>query len=137
METIRRRSERNDNFMESFGGEDLIEDFIASKKYSKDTQTYLSQTPMYYYLEMMAPGFKSEDFDISVKEHIINVRLKSQASKNKSETKEAFEGDRKFKLPDDAEPVKTSAKYDDNKLMILIPKANQFAAERPVHVKVE
>ncbi len=125
--------------MEEFGGEDLIEDFMASKKYSKETQTYLSQTPLYYYLEMIAPGFEGDDFDINVKNDIIHVKV-SESAKDRNtvsnEYRSLFEQERKYKLPDDAEPVKTSAKYDKNKLMILIPKANKFAAERPVHVQV-
>ena len=73
--------------MEGFGNNDLIEDFLSSKKYSKDKQTYLAETPMYYYLEMLAPGYKDDDFDVSVKNHVVSVHVKNESSSTGKDAK--------------------------------------------------
>jgi HSP20 family protein len=93
----------------------------------------LSENEEGYNVEVVAPGYKKEDFKLKVNDDILTI---SAESKNeKSEEKDGTEYSRReytcssftrsFQLPDNAKDDSIGAKYNDGILQIMIPKSKK------------
>jgi len=93
----------------------------------------LSENKNSYDVELVAPGYKKEDFKLKVNDDILTISAES-----KNERTEGGDGreysrreytcssfTRSFQLPDNAKDDGIAAKYDDGILRITIPKSKQ------------
>lgn len=87
-------------------------------------------------LEVAAPGFKKEDFNIEVKNGYLVISGETKMEEKKEEEKYArrefrFNAfTRSFALPENVKEDKINARYTDGILFILLPKT-QAAKEEP------
>jgi HSP20 family protein len=88
-----------------------------------------------FVLEVAAPGFKKEDFEISVDSGMMTISAEVKAEKKKEEdnftrkefTYESFK--RTFTLPDDVKSDNIKAMYEDGILKIELPKTKKASKE--------
>ncbi len=81
-----------------------------------------------YAIELSAPGFKKNDFKISVENGILNIAAETQKEKeekDKNYTRQEFRYDafsRSFTLPENVSEEKIDAKYEDGILKLFLAK---------------
>jgi HSP20 family protein len=93
----------------------------------------LSENENTYDVELVAPGYKKEDFKLKVNDDILTI-----SAETKNERTEGSDGreysrreytcssfTRSFQLPDNAKDDGIAAKYNDGILRITIPKSKQ------------
>lgn len=93
----------------------------------------LSENENSYNVELVAPGYKREDFQLKVNDNILTISAES-----KNERTEGGDGreysrreyscssfTRSFQLPDNTKDDNISAKYNDGILQITIPKTEK------------
>lgn len=91
----------------------------------------LSENESSYCVDLVAPGFKKEDFKVSVNEDILTINAESKEEKNqdgkeysrREYTSSSFT--RSFKLPDNTIDDQIAANYKDGILNITIPKSEK------------
>lgn len=87
-------------------------------------------------VELSAPGFKKEDFKITVENGILNISAetkKEKEEKDKNYTRQEFRYDafsRSFTLPENASEEKIDAKYEDGILKLSLAKKVVSAPKR-------
>lgn len=87
-------------------------------------------------IELSAPGFKKNDFKISVENGILNISAETQEErkeKDKNYTRQEFRYDafsRSFTLPENASEEKVDAKYEDGILRLTLAKKVLSAPKR-------
>jgi HSP20 family protein len=93
----------------------------------------LSENDNSYSIDLVAPGYKKEDFKLKVNDDVLTISAES-----KNERTEGSDGreysrreytcssfTRSFKLPENAKDDSISAKYDNGILQISIPKSEK------------
>jgi HSP20 family protein len=92
----------------------------------------LSEDQKNYTVEVVAPGYKKEDFHLKVDNDILTISAESKTEKKEGDDKEYSRREysvssftRSFKLPENAKDDSISAKYHDGILDINIPKSKQ------------
>ena len=86
-----------------------------------------------YNVEVIAPGFKKEDFKISVEDDVLSIRAESQheqadGGRDKQYSRREYSYNaftRSFRLPDNAKDDAITANYEDGVLKLNIPKAKE------------
>ncbi len=98
------------------------------------------ETDKGYEIEAEVPGMKKEDIEVNVTDRVLTIKGE-KVDERKEEKKGArilersygvFE--RSFTLPEDADPDKIEAKYDNGVLKLLIPKRPESKSKK---VKIE
>ncbi|CAG0950116.1 MAG: Hsp20/alpha crystallin family protein [Bacteroidetes bacterium] len=90
----------------------------------------ISETDKSFNLEVSAPGFKKDDFKVSVEENVLSVsgEYKSEnEEKNKNYTRKEFRSGsfkRQFTLPDTINLDEINATYNDGILKVELPKVD-------------
>ena len=90
----------------------------------------LSETDKSYEMQLVAPGFKKEDFKVSLEGDLLTVSFEqkeeeSQESKNERWLKKEYRTQsfsRSFNLDDTLDPNKITARYVDGVLHLSLPK---------------
>jgi len=104
----------------------------------------VSEDEKNYMVEVIAPGFKKEDFKLKVDDDILTI-----SAETKSETKEDGNGreytrreysynsfSRSFRLPDNVKDDSISASYQDGILKLELPKSMvQTKATKEISIK--
>lgn len=97
-----------------------------------------------YRVEVAAPGFEKSDFKIELDHEILTI---SSDKKNIEEVKEgelitkqefsyqSFE--RTFRLPEQVEESKITAKYNNGILLITLPKKDEVIPKPPKQIKIK
>lgn len=97
-----------------------------------------------YIVDVVAPGFKKEDFKINVEDDMLTISAESkheseEGGRGKEYTRREYSYSsftRSFRLPDNAKDDSIAARYNDGVLEITIPKAEeQQKATRQVNVE--
>lgn len=93
----------------------------------------LSETDNSYNVEVIAPGYKKEDFRLKVNDNVLTVSAESKHERTEGSdgreysrreyTSSSFT--RSFQLPDNAKDDGISAKYNDGILQLTIPKTEK------------
>jgi HSP20 family protein len=95
----------------------------------------VAESDLNYEIEVAAPGIKKEDFDVSVENGILSIVGKSEKEheeKEKNYTRREFSSQsfqRRFPVPEDADPEMVEAKHEDGVLHITLHK--RTADQRP------
>ncbi|MCC5930520.1 MAG: Hsp20/alpha crystallin family protein [Cyclobacteriaceae bacterium] len=133
MKTIQRRKSRTNNFLQGFRGEDLVEDFPAKREYDKKTHTFFSENPLYYYIEVHSQGMESDDFDVHLETDQVSIYLSPEEDHKISyigseQKPTVFHQDKliTYRLPKDADIQKSTARFHNSRLMLLVPRENDF-----------
>ncbi len=97
-----------------------------------------------YSVEVVAPGFKKEDFKLKVDDDILTISAESKAEtkengKEKEYTRREYSYSsftRSFRLPDDVKDDSISASYLDGVLKLELPKSKvQVKASKEITIK--
>jgi HSP20 family protein len=84
-----------------------------------------------YVVSMSVPGFKKEDFKIDVESNMLTISSEKEVSKEEKESKftrkeysySSFS--RSFTIPDEVNPEKIEAKYEDGILKLILPRKEE------------
>jgi HSP20 family protein len=96
-----------------------------------------------YDIEVAVPGYKKEDFNVSVERGVLTV--KAEVKEEKEEKKEGYSRkefsyrsfERSFTLPDNVNEDNIQGKYDNGILHILVPKTTkEVEAEKKKTVNI-
>lgn len=93
----------------------------------------ISEEEKNFNVEVVAPGFKKEDFKINVEDDILTISAESKTEKAEGGSGKEYSRreynyssfTRSFRLPDNAQDDAISARYTDGILHINIPKAQE------------
>jgi len=125
-----------------------IDDFFDGGWLNKWQKEYpavnVSEDEKNYMVEVIAPGFKKEDFKLKVDDDILTI-----SAETKSETKDNGNGReytrreysynsfaRSFRLPDNVKDDSISASYQDGILKLELPKSTvQTKATKEISIK--
>ncbi len=98
------------------------------------------ETEKGYEIEAEIPGMKKDDIEVNVTDRVLTIKgEKSDERKEEKKGARILERsygmfERSFTLPDDADPEKIEAKYEDGVLKLLIPKRPESKSKK---VKIE
>ena len=93
----------------------------------------ISETDKSYHVEVVAPGFKKEDFKVKVDDDILTISAETKTEsteegKNKEYTRREYSSSsfsRSFQLPDNVKDDSITASYQDGILKLEMPKTAQ------------
>jgi HSP20 family protein len=95
-----------------------------------------------YEIEVAAPGFKKDEFSISVENGVLTVSAKTEKEeeeKKKNYTRREFSSksfSRSFTLPDNVDEDAIEANYDDGVLRLVLNKAEKaLPSKKSINVK--
>ena len=100
----------------------------------------ISEDDKCFCVDVVAPGFKKEDFKVNVEDDILTISAETKTennedNKNKQYSRREYSHSsftRSFRLPENAKDDQVSASYKDGILKLDIPKT-----ESPVKIKKE
>jgi HSP20 family protein len=119
---------------ENFWGNDLVNYDMLSK--AKLPAVNVKDKDKEYEIEVAAPGFKKEDFTISVENRILTISAEEKEEKEVKEdkyTRREFLSSsftRSFSLPENIDESQICGHYDDGVLHVTIPKGQEKVAEK-------
>jgi HSP20 family protein len=119
---------------ENFWGNDLVNYDMLSK--AKLPAVNVKDKDKEYEIEMAAPGFKKEDFSISVANRILTISAEENEEKEVKEdkyTRREFLSSsftRSFSLPENIDESQIRGHYDDGVLYVTIPKVQEKVPEK-------
>jgi HSP20 family protein len=93
----------------------------------------ISEDDKHYSVDVIAPGFKKEDFKINVEEDVLTISAESkhtteEGNGNKQYSRREYSYNsftRSFRLPENTKDDAISAAYNDGVLKLSIPKSSQ------------
>lgn len=104
----------------------------------------IKETETDFKVELAAPGFKKEDFNISVEEDVLTISSETKKSTETKDEKERYTRreftyssfTRSFTLPDEVKQDEITAEYNDGVLTISVPKDTevQLAQKRTIAI---
>ena len=119
---------------ENFWGNDLVNYDMLSK--AKLPAVNVKDKDKEYKIEVAAPGFKKEDFSISVENRILTISAQENEEKEVKEdkyTRREFLSSsftRSFSLPEKIDESQIRGHYDDGVLYVTIPKGQEKVPEK-------
>ncbi|HHT53274.1 MAG: Hsp20/alpha crystallin family protein [Bacteroidales bacterium] len=133
-------------FFNDFFGRNFLD--LTSRSFSKTNTTLPSVNIMEdedkYLVEVAAPGFVKEDFDLKLKNNVLTI------SSDKKEENEVKEGEyysrkefsyqsfsRSFSLPDTIQVDKIGAKYDKGILTVTLPKRDEAKPKPALQIEIK
>jgi HSP20 family protein len=93
----------------------------------------ISESDQGYHVEVVAPGFKKEDFKVKVEDDVLTISAETKTEnteqgKNKEYTRREYSSSsfsRSFQLPDNVKDDSITASYQDGILKLEMPKTAQ------------
>jgi HSP20 family protein len=103
----------------------------------------IAETDSEFHLDLAMPGKKKEDFKLKVENG--SLTISSEKKEEKEEQQKDFHRrefsynyfSRSFRLPQNSEPDKMSAKYEDGILKVVLPKKEVAQARPSKEIKVD
>jgi len=102
----------------------------------------ISETTDHFHVDLAAPGLKKQDFKISLERNVLNITVENQNESqedNKRYAKREFSYSsfvRSFTLPEQADPNRIEARYEDGILKVDIAKKEEAKmASRQIELK--
>lgn len=103
----------------------------------------ISEDDKGFNIDVVAPGFKKEDFKINVDDDILTISAETKSETTEGDKKQYSRREysyssftRSFRLPDNAKDDSISATYTDGILKLLVPKSEQqVKATKQISVK--
>jgi HSP20 family protein len=93
----------------------------------------VSEDEEHYHIDMVAPGFKKEDFKINVKDDVLTISAEAKTESENNDGNRKYSRreysyssfTRSFTLPDNARDDAITANYTDGMLKLAIPKTEE------------
>ncbi|ATL49193.1 heat-shock protein Hsp20 [Chitinophaga caeni] len=93
----------------------------------------ISEDDTSYQVDVVAPGFKKEDFKISVDEDVLTISAESKKESEEQDKKKTYSRreysysafTRSFRLPENSKDDSIAATYLDGVLKLTVPKSEQ------------
>jgi len=133
---------RNDQYLPNIWEDFFDSDFFNSKKLATSNPAVnISDRNDHIAVELAAPGLKKDDFHVNLEHNVLTIsaeKKKEDEHKEERYTRREFNYtsfQRSFTLPDNVEPEKIKAKYDDGVLSVSIPKKEE--AKQPAQRQIE
>ena len=117
------------SIFDDFFTEPFFKDFPpAMRKFHMDVKVNVSEEQDHFEIEVAAPGFEKSDFSLSVEKDILTIKGEKShegEEKKKNYTRREFGHEtfsRSFRLPENVDAEKISAKYDQGVLTVMLVK---------------
>lgn len=129
------------NMMESFF-ESEFPNLNRQDLFKTPVLVNIKDTKESYRIEVAAPGFKKEDFNINVEGGLLIIKAESKVATETNEerfTRKEFNFSsftRNFTLPKTIEVNKVAASYEDGILSVVLPKKEEAKETPKMEVKV-
>lgn len=126
-------------FFEGFADSDLSK-FFGTDTFVSAPAVNVVQTENGFRIELAAPGFKKENFSLSVDNRILKIKGEHQAEteeKTEKFTRREFQFgsfERKFTLPENVNQDSIEAKYTDGILTITISRNEETKQTKEIQV---
>jgi HSP20 family protein len=134
MNLVKRNNQRTlyDPLRSFFDIEDVFSGWPAIAKNTLPAVN-VSEDEKNYHIDMVAPGFKKEDFKINVNDDVLTISAETKSeSENKNDNRQYSRREysyssftRSFTLPDNAKDDAITANYTDGILKLMIPKTEE------------
>jgi HSP20 family protein len=103
----------------------------------------LSENENSYTVDLVAPGYKKEDFKLKVNEDVLTISAESKNERAEGDGREYSRREytcssftRSFRLPDNAKEDAIGAKYNEGILQITIPKSRkEVRASKEINIE--
>ena len=140
MTTLVRNKPLDTNFLEGFWNRGDLEDMMSRQSKGAVPAVNVREDENMYEIELGAPGFGREDFDISV--HDDHLDVKGFRKEEKSEKEQYYSHrefntvsfERNFRLPSNVREKSITANYNNGMLYIQLPKTNTESNLK--HIKI-
>lgn len=126
-------------FFEGFADSDLSK-FFGTDTFVSAPAVNVVQTEKGFRIELAAPGFKKEDFNLSVDNRVLKIKGEHKAeTEDKTEkfTRREFQFgsfERKFTLPENVNQDSIEAKYNEGILTITISRTEETKQTKEIQV---
>lgn len=126
-----------------FNADDFFDNNWLSKWEKDFPAVNIAEDEKTYWVEVIAPGFKKDDFKLKVDENILTISAESKTEKKengkgKEYTRREYSYNsftRSFRLPDDVKDDSISASYQDGILKLELPKSKtQVKASKEIAI---
>ncbi|GAB4252655.1 MAG: Hsp20/alpha crystallin family protein [Vicingaceae bacterium] len=114
------------------------DDWLSKNEFFKDWKPAVNveETDKNFEIEMVAPGFDKDDFNVSVENGVLTIQAKSQKEeehKKKKFTRKEFSYksfEKSFTLPENVNADDIDATYKRGLLKLVIPKIEQKTSDK-------
>ena len=102
----------------------------------------IKETDEAFHIELAAPGFSKEDFEVTIDNGCLNISAESSSSKEEEEdnyTRKEFSYssfEKSLELPDSVKEEDVKATYKDGVLSFNILKKEEAKAEKPKKIEI-
>jgi len=114
-----------------------VEDFFSPNWLGRSRNTLpavnVAEDEKQYHVDIVAPGFKKEDFKVNVENDTLTISAETKQESNEEDKEKQYSRreysyssfTRSFELPDNAKDDQIAANYSDGVLKLTIPKTEQ------------
>ena len=126
----------NDNWLTDFFDNNRFFDADWMKRFQEIPAVNVKEKNKEFLIELAAPGLKKKDFEITVENGILTImaeRNEEKEQKDENFTRKEFSYEnftRSFTLPENVNPEKVDAHYEDGILMLTIAKKEVVAEKK-------
>lgn len=116
------------NIEDDFFGDNLLSKFFEIQRNLCIPAANVYENPQEYRIEIAAPGMKKSDFSVNVEKNTLTISSdvkKPETVENEKTLRREFcyqTFKRCFSLPEDSNPSKITASYNEGILTVLVPK---------------
>jgi len=129
------------SWVEDFFNLDFL-NFFGNESWVVSPSVNVREDENRYVLELAAPGLKREDFKIEVVNQVLS--LSSDKREEKTEEEENYRRrefnystfQRTFQLPEEVDPDKITANYEDGVLSVTLPKKEEAATNKKRRIEI-
>lgn len=131
-----------DQVLNNFLHNDYHEDYLKNSTFRPATNIF--ETDNNFSVEILLPGFKKEDVQMSYHENVLTVKV--ELPENKEEEKQeyryerrefgVYNFERKFRIPKTVDSDNISARFEDGILKLELPKKAEALPKPPVEIKI-
>lgn len=95
-----------------------------------------------YRIELETPGFKKEDFEISLDDELLTIKSKEESTKEVSTDKYTLKEfstsrfSRCFRIPEDTDPEKIDARYENGILYLDLAKKTEVSKKTTREIQI-
>ena len=131
-----------DNWLTDFFDNNRFFDADWMKRFQEIPAVNVREKNNEFLIELAAPGLKKKDFEITVENGILTIMAERKLEKEETEenfTRKEFNYEnftRSFTLPENVNPEKVDAHYEDGILMLTVAKKEVVAEKKPKAIAV-
>ena len=130
------------SYTNDFFGRDLVANFFNDGADYTVPAVNIKETEKQFELEIAAPGFSKNEFDINMEKNVLTISSKKEEQKESEDQKFArrefgFKSFRRtFSVPDSVDVEKIKASYKNGILKIELPKQEEDKLKNKLQIKI-